>query len=474
MHSSDFLHSLVRSLTAAEKKHFLGFALISVEADSPVLRLFDLLGNLPEYDSRLLKKEISDLYKTKHLLRKLILDSLRSFPSGDDPEIQIYRLQQDYRNLYKRGFYQEASRHLEKARQLAQKYHCSAMTIQVLNQEKHRLLENNTTDLIGPIREKIEETNAAMSLYQEELRFSNCYHLLFAWYRTNGSDSHQDHLQELCAGIEEADPPDENSSFYARLYHGAALALTARMNQQQDLFCERLGKVLELWDGHPHLKKAFPGRYKILLANYATILVVTGQHERARDMLRQIHAAHPSTFNDEAETFQNVAQLELLLILNSSPLSVPAGTIERISEGLDRYGAKINMARKKAIWFNLVLVFLFVGDYLACRSWLDKLLAEKKYPIRQELYYESRFIELILHYELGYLDLLEGGCVALYNYLWRHEQLNDFNQVALKYLKQLTAVHDYERAEVMADFRAAIALVAGGEGAYGSVVRWVG
>ena len=80
---TDALFQLVHSLEKSEKRHFkLYIKRSSANEDLKIIRLFDALDKLPEYDEKLLLKKLPDIQKPqlaniKTHLYKQLLASLR-------------------------------------------------------------------------------------------------------------------------------------------------------------------------------------------------------------------------------------------------------------------------------------------------------------------------------------------------------------------------------------------------------------
>ncbi len=84
---SDTLFQLICSLEKSEKRHFkLYIKRSSAKEDLKIIRLFDALDKLPEYDEKILLKKLPDItkpqfYNLKTHLYKQLLASLRLLKS---------------------------------------------------------------------------------------------------------------------------------------------------------------------------------------------------------------------------------------------------------------------------------------------------------------------------------------------------------------------------------------------------------
>ena len=124
----------------------------------------------------------------------------------------------------------------------------------------------------------------------------------------------------------------------------------------------------------------------ILLSNYALYLFPTGDLDGVSTVLAEIERlggmarseaatsgrggseSSPIGFNHQAETFQNIANLKILLQLNSLKREGLEELLTTIEEGLLLYESKINAARQFTIWFNMMLICLIHAEYERCRA----------------------------------------------------------------------------------------------------------
>src|SRR5438045_8114584 len=92
---SDTLFQLISSLEKSEKRHFkLYIKRSSAKEDLKIIRLFDTLDKMPEYDEKLLLKKLSDitkpqLYNLKTHLYKQLLASLRLLKTNENTDLQL-------------------------------------------------------------------------------------------------------------------------------------------------------------------------------------------------------------------------------------------------------------------------------------------------------------------------------------------------------------------------------------------------
>ena len=122
---TDALFQLVHSLEKSEKRHFkLYIKRSSANEDLKIIRLFDALDKLPEYDEKLLLKKLPDIQKPqlaniKTHLYKQLLGSLRLLKATENIDLQLSEHLDHARVLYNKGLKLQGLKILEKAKELS-------------------------------------------------------------------------------------------------------------------------------------------------------------------------------------------------------------------------------------------------------------------------------------------------------------------------------------------------------------------
>src|SRR5688572_26413669 len=123
--NTDIVFQLIKSLEKAEKRHFkLYIKRSSGNEELKIVRLFDALDKLKEYDEAVLLKKLTSVTKSrlanlKTHLYKQVLASLRLLKSTDSLDLQLNE-QFDYAHiLYKKGLFHQSLRILERVKETA-------------------------------------------------------------------------------------------------------------------------------------------------------------------------------------------------------------------------------------------------------------------------------------------------------------------------------------------------------------------
>src|SRR6185312_6833898 len=139
---SDTLFQLVHSLEKAEKRHFkLYIKRSSSKQDLKIIRLFDAIDKLSEYDEKSLLKSLKDISKSqlanlKAHLHKQLLASLRLLKTNENIDLKLSEHLDNARLLYNKGLKIQSLHILEKAKEMARTNQKMNFLVQAVSLEK--------------------------------------------------------------------------------------------------------------------------------------------------------------------------------------------------------------------------------------------------------------------------------------------------------------------------------------------------
>lgn len=442
MKENDFVFDLVKSLDDKELRFVRSLARAGKRPQERVLKLLEDLREQTSYHPKNLKLRHRQYEVVKFKLKHLIMRALRRMEAGQTIDQEITRHLENEAILYRKGLYKPALSELEAACRLAKTHHRLARLLEILLLEQHRTIEFPVKNLPAQIQKKAALIGQVMRQYEQEIQTISGYHRIFARYR-----SHEKSIEEG-AELDELEPESLPESFLSRLYGFLAESLVARSKGSLPDAREATRKALELYENHPEIRDRDLRRYKLLLANYAVYLVPEDAYPQVKEIILKMQDLDDKTFDEEAETFQNVAHLRLLLMLNTLDFDGRGKLFEEVAAGLAKYGAKINSARLFSIWYNQLMITIAAACYEEADQLLSRIQGNKKIPVRQEVHYTTRLLQLIVWYELDDWDPPDKPIAAVRQYLYRKEELTPFKQTVLSAINRLTGTPVGERRVV--------------------------
>jgi len=194
---SDTLFQLVHSLEKSEKRHFkLYIKRSSAKEDLKIIRLFDALDKLSEYDEKLLLKNLSDITKPqlsnlKTHLYKQLLASLRLLKTNENIDLKLSEHLDNARLLYNKGLKIQSLHILEKAKELAKTNQKMNFLVQVISLEKKIETLHITRSTIEKTQALAEEAIDISGHIDRVTKLSNLSLQLYSWYIKNGHARNQ-------------------------------------------------------------------------------------------------------------------------------------------------------------------------------------------------------------------------------------------------------------------------------------------
>src|SRR5690349_97078 len=267
--STDILFQLIKSLEKAEKRHFkLYIKRSSAKEDLKIVRLFDAIDKLKEYDDQTLMKKLDGVTKPqlanlKTHLYKEVLASLRLLKSTDSLDLQLTE-QFDYAHiLYKKGLFIQSLRILEKAKETAKANQKINFLPQLISLEKR--IEN--LHITRSMRDRADqlsiEANEVSRHIDTVARLSNLALQLYSWYIQHGHARNVDDETGVRKFLKENLPSDawEQTGFYERLYLYQSLCWYAFIRQDFLQYYRYTQKWVDLFAEQPLMIRVETGHY---------------------------------------------------------------------------------------------------------------------------------------------------------------------------------------------------------------------
>lgn len=431
MKEAEVLFELIHQLDEREYKFVLEFARGGrSKPTQPEMLLIDLYKQ-KEYNAQLLRPKYKSYEVLKHKVKQMIMQALRVFHESGNVDQRIALHLQNECILYTKGLYEQAEKDLEEAQKLAEQYQKLGRLLEILQLKQFRLVERQTKDLNAMVKANFEYIGMTMEAYQQQIHAFRTYQELFASYRTEGR-THTETPTEVALDA-------KHQGFYRDLYQNASQSLQAQVNGELESAVELAEAAVRLFDGEPEIKEELQLKYKIQLANLGVLLAGVARYREVEEIIRKLKSIEPRDFNEEAETFQNMIHLELILMVSQRRFEGQNNLIQRVEDGLKHFDAKVNAARKLSIWYNLMVLYIVNENFRAAHKVVAMIIEHKKFHVRKEVQYTTRLLELVIYFELGLWDLPDHLITAVRRYLERKDELSEFKLQVLRYMQQLVS-----------------------------------
>lgn len=450
---TDYLIQLITSLTKAEKRHFRLFVTRNQASDEILfLQLFDMIDKYRDYDEGMILKKIPQIKKRQlsnlkaHLYKQLLL-SLRLLSRNYNSDIEI-RERIDYAKvLYNKGLYRQSLEMLDKTKALAIKFKQNTLALEVVEFEK--LIESQY--ITRSIASRSEElTTEAEEIAQRAFRtqkLSNLALQLYGLYLKIGYvRNEKDHF--FVKEFFNSNLPKykiEDLGFYEKLYLYQSY-VWFHHTTQDFLHCYKYAqKWVDLFHEEPDMKEADSALYIKGLHNLLSALFYLSHYTRFVEVLAELENFKLSEKNRRITNLEGI--LNLFRYIHKINLHYIEGTFD---EGLrivpelvgiidsDKYNWDDH--RTMVFHYRIACLYFASGDNNNAIEYLNLILNAPNPEFREDIQCFARFLNLMAHYELGHIQLLEYLVKSVYRFLVKMQELHQAQREILQFLRRLPRI----------------------------------
>lgn len=441
---SDSLHTLVHSLSQTEKRYFKLFASKQVQGKKAnYLLLFESLLEQDAYSEMGLKVKLQGSGIERHFqsakshLKRQILKAMRSYREDRDLDQQLRNILIDIDFLWEKGMGKEAEKLVRKTLQQAENNEYHSLVLELLDRwaeivhSRRAKTGHKTIQHISDLRKK-----HLVSL-QQLTQSQDLRDRVFALARNDLRQENKTAIEALQPEVEAFLDQDKGPNSLPRLNHENIKAAWWVFHGRTDLALQARQAMTQIFKQRPHLQKRFPFAYKIALANHLTLAAMNQRFEEFDTLIAEIKAPGKGTPREKAEVFQNVAFLELIYFLNTGQLQRAVESVPEIRKGLNAHHSAMNKARQHAIQYNIGMVYFLLEQHRHSLEWFNMILNDPETGHRADILQAARILQLLLHFELKNIDLLDYLHRNLKRQLRSNNQHWEFESLVLGHLRKM-------------------------------------
>ena len=449
---SDTLFQLISSLEKSEKRHFkLYIKRSSAKEDLKIIRLFDALDKMPEYDEKILLKKLSgvtkpQLYNLKTHLYKQVLASLRLLKTTDNTDLKLSEHLDNARLLYNKGLKLQSLHILEKAKELAKANHKFNFLVQVLSLEKKIETLHITRSTLEKTKVLAEEADEISGHIYRVTRLSNLALLLYRWYVKNGHARNEEDEKDIKQFFKNALPEDPHAinGFYEKLYLYQSFTWYAFIRQDFLMYYRYSQKWINLFTDNEVMFTVETGHYikgmhnllnaHFVLRNFKQFKITLQQFEEfAKKPIANLHdnfRTHTSIYINSAKINQFIMQGEF-----RKGLSI----VSEVECKLNEYALFVDSHRILVFNYKIATLYFGAGEYSTAIDFLNKIINDN-HGLRSDLQCYARLMHLLCHYELGNEEILDSLIKSVYRFMARMKNLTVVEEEMFKFLRYSSKV----------------------------------
>ena len=446
--NSDTLFQLIVTLEKSEKRHFkLYIKRSSSKQDLKIIRLFDAMVKLSEYDEKLLLKKLpgvtkTQLYNLKTHLYKQLLASLRLLRTSDNTDLKLDEHLDNARLLYNKGLKLQSLNILEKAKELARANQKYNFLVQALSLEKKIETLHITRSSLEKTRILAEESTVVSEHIDRVTRLSNLALLLYRWYVQNGHARHEHDEKAVTGFFNSSLPRDPHAidGFYEKLYLYQSYCWYGFIRQDFLMYYRNSQKWIDLFEENPVMVSVETGHYVKGMHNLLDAHFVLRNFKKFDSTLLQFEKFSKTAVAKQHDNFR----IHTSIYINSAKINrhLMQGTfkdglylIPHIVEKLNEYSVYVDTHRILVINYKIATLYFGAGLYSDAIDYLRKIINETHRGLRNDLQCYARLMHLLCHYEIGNEEILDSLIRSVYRFMAKMKNLTVVEEQIFKFLR---------------------------------------
>ena len=447
-HLSDTLFQLIHSLEKSEKRHFkLYIKRSSSKEDLKIIRLFDAMEKLSDYDEKLLLKTLNDFTRPqfsnlKTHLYKQLLASLRLLKTNDNIDLKLSEQLDNARLLYNKGLKIQSLHILEKAKEMARINQKKNFLVQAISLEK----KIETLHITRSTLEKTELlTNEALEISKHidrVTKLSNLALLLYRWYVQNGHARNEEDEKDIKEFFKNSLPADVNAiqGFYEKLYLYQSYCWFAFIRQDFIMYYKYSQKWIDLFNADKAMITVETGHYikgmhtllnaHFDLRNFKKFKITLEEFE---EFSKTDAANRHDNFRTHTSIYINGAKLNQFLMQGNFTKSL--AIIPEIEKKLSEYSLFVDSHRILVFNYKFASLYFGAGKDEKAIDYLHKIINDNQPGLRNDLQCYARLLHLMCHYEIGNDEILDSLIKSVYRFMARMKNLTVVEEAIFSFLR---------------------------------------
>jgi len=448
---TDILFELIRSLTKGEKRNFKLLTQIT-SSNKKYVKLFDIVDCQEEYDENKVKSKfkgeafVRQIAVQKNYLYNLILKSLSHYYKKEEGELSTSVFQ--VKILIDKNLYAHARKLLRKVKEKAKTQERFYEYLQLLEYDRYILRQSlNTKAFEANIREIEFEEKVTLEKVTNLVAYRHLWNRSYHFYYSFSNVRVESQLKAVRKLLE--DPLLEDITRALSVRAKVNYLLLRNLEYGYSMEPDKLNKgsdmVIEILDRNPAIRSEM---YEIYIERLQLTWIHyhrTGHFGLAADRLRRLKEFDTRMSSAQRMVFEKYHLCGIAGSLNIGDISGGLQFVESFEKGLKKFRGKMQKRTELQLYYLTAYFFLVAEMPEKALSWINAFLNEPRVEAFADMQSLARIMNLLIHFELGNLDLLEYKWKAAHRYIYKRDRLLEFEKSALSYLKRLAAEPDNDK-----------------------------
>ncbi len=451
MRSSDDLFRLIKSLSKSEKRYFsLQTSLHGGEKN--YLELFEAIDRMDVYDEARLKKRFEGRAFTrqfnvaKRYLHDLILRHLRGYHTDFTLQARCEEMLKSAEILHEKGLTDQAERLIDKVIRLAEE---NGIPLPLLEALQWKLkLHRPAVESESSIDAELDRLRGALDALVSEARQERIMRLLTFQFQHSHPDEPEveQRIEELMRDPLLADPANALSTKAKGDYY-TSIGFYHFSRREFDRALPTTEALISLIEAHPDALLDNLVEYRTAIHN--RMLLLRRMHDLERwsseliELRRKIRAFESTMRLKSRRALLSLYNTLYVNLVTYCVLVVDLDLGRRlapeVAEWLDRNEEDLEVQDHVVFHDNLALIRFNLGEYRLALHHLDRVLRAEPYRVK-DVYFHARLMELIVHFELGNIEVIPYRIRSIYRFYRSRHALHAFESLVLEFFRRLLRV----------------------------------
>lgn len=432
----------------SEKRYFrLDFN--NLKDETKYLKIFEYMEKQEIDDEKQMLTVLPEVRKSqlsnlKSHLYKRILQSLRQYSQPSVSDIQIREMVDHAQILFNRGLYDQCADMLMKAQKKAAKTDNLELQLEILKWKKNVLSqtvgpgnEQRVNGIIQDVKQVNERINTVNKFTNLGVRLNSMF------FKTGFISDQEEHrkLEELYAReMPEYDEGKLSLNEKLSLYQVQVNYFYHLQDFEKGL--EYAGKWVSLFDEYKEIRFSRTDSY---LSALNSMMIAQYKLHRYHDFientrrLREIRHFPRNVANENIRMrlFKYTYVHEFNRIFMLGDFSHGVSLMKKIEPQIEEFISYLDSHSRLILFYKVACLYFGDGEYSKALHWLNRILNSESANLREDIHSFARILNLISHYELGNMDVIDYYIRSTYRFLLRKDDLQEFQRSILDFLKSM-------------------------------------
>jgi tetratricopeptide (TPR) repeat protein len=453
MTKKEELFVLIQSLSKSEKRHFSLYCKAQ-GGHSHYLEVFQFIGSQITYDEDALRLHfhgqnfLKQLHVMKNYLRSMILKSLRNFHGAASKDAELKDCLRNVEILFFKELFTHAEAELNRAEKIAVEYEIHTGLYEVHSWQR-RLAQHKSPSDYNRFGQILTQQEHTVELLANKRDYEQM--IVNVGQAVMKSEKEPVALENLL------EDPDNAKSLEAKVMHYNAAYFRDIQQGDSTQSEERFYDLLEILESQPHRLKEDPGLYASSINNFISYFAFQKRQEEALALINRAKTVYERVqIRSEKKTLLKqilrTYSIELEIYRDSGNVAEHLAFFNGVEAFVVKNKRKMPEEYLETFTFQIAFIHFMLGNTRSALKWTNAMLSTKwKHP-RLDITCHSRFLNLMLHFELQNIFVLRYYVDNARRFLKKHSRYGEFEKMMISLFSQLGKAEPDEQQNIISGF----------------------